>query len=153
MNSDIFFDKSLDKSNLKIYEDSFLAFYVSSLINNSSDCTVDYTVEHLETFYVSHSFSYGKIKKYIEKNYIETQNIDTSTPGGDVFLTIFAATTEEESRTISKNIKWAMQKKFEKGDFMLNYNRFMGYMRDSNHNLVIVPEEAEIVRRIYNEYL
>ena len=83
----------------------------------------------------------------------ETQNIDTSTPGGDVLLTILAATAEEESRTISKNIKWAMQKKFEKGDFMLNYNRFMGYTRDSNHNLVIVPEEAGIVRRIYNEYL
>ena len=68
MISDIFFDKSLDKSNLKIYEDSFLAFYVSSLINNSNDCTIDYIVEHLETFYGSHSFSYGKVKKYIEKN-------------------------------------------------------------------------------------
>lgn len=70
-----------------------------------------------------------------------------------MLLTILAATAEEESRTISKNIKWAMQKKFEKGDFMLNYNRFLGYTRDSNHNLVIVPEEAEIVRRIYYEYL
>lgn len=70
MISDIFFDKS----NLKIYEDSFLAFYVSSLINDSSDCTIDYIVEQLETLYGSHSFSYGKIKKYIEKNYIETKN-------------------------------------------------------------------------------
>lgn len=83
----------------------------------------------------------------------ETQNIDTSTPGGDVLLTILAATAEEESRTISKNIKWAMQKKFEKGDFMLNYNRFLGYTRDNEHNLVIVPEEAKIVRRIYTEYI
>lgn len=83
----------------------------------------------------------------------ETQNIDTSTPGGDVLLTILAATAEEESRTISKNIKWAMQKKFEKGDFMLNYNRFMGYTRDENHNLVIVPEEAEVVVRMYKEYV
>ena len=83
----------------------------------------------------------------------ETQNIDTSTPGGDVLLTILAATAEEESRTISKNIKWAMQKKFEKGDFMLNYNRFLGYTRDNDHKLVIVPEEAEIVRRIYTEYI
>jgi len=83
----------------------------------------------------------------------ETQNIDTSTPGGDVLLTILAATAEEESRTISKNIKWAMQKKFEKGDFMLNYNRFLGYTRDNAHNLVIVPEEAKIVLRIYTEYI
>ena len=55
--------------------------------------------------------------------YFESQNIDTATPGGDVLLTILAAMAEEESRTISKNVKWACEKKFEKGDFALNYNR------------------------------
>ncbi len=60
---------------------------------------------------------------------------------------------EEESRTISKNVKWAMEKKFQKGDFMLNYSRFLGYKRDENHNLVIVDEEADIVRRIFKEFI
>jgi len=85
--------------------------------------------------------------------YFEAQNIDTGTPGGDVLLTILAAMAEEESRTISKNVKWAMEKKFQKGDFLLNYTRFLGYKRDENHNLVIVEEEAEIVRRIFREFI
>ena len=44
--------------------------------------------------------------------FFEAHNIDTGTPGGDVLITILAATAEEESRTISKNIKWSYQKKF-----------------------------------------
>ena len=85
--------------------------------------------------------------------YFEAQNIDTMTPGGDILLTILAATAEEESRTISKNVKWAYQKKFQKGDFTFDYKHFLGLTRDENHKVVIVEEEAQTIRRIYREYL
>lgn len=85
--------------------------------------------------------------------FFESQNIDTATSGGDVLLTILAAMAEEESRTISKNVKWSMEKKFQKGDFLLNYTRFLGYTRDENHKMVIVEEEAKIIRRIFNEFI
>lgn len=85
--------------------------------------------------------------------YFENENIDTLSPGGEVLITILAAMAEQESRTISTNIKWAYQKKFQNGDIQLNYKRFLGYTRDENHNLVIVPEQAAIVQRIYREYL
>ena len=35
----------------------------------------------------------------------------------------------------------------------VNHNRFLGYTKDENKRLVIVPEEAEIIKRIYREYL
>ena len=85
--------------------------------------------------------------------FFESQNIDTATSGGDVLLTILAAMAEEESRTISKNVKWSMEKKFQKGEFLLCYTRFLGYTRDENHKMVIVEEEAKIVRRIYAEFI
>lgn len=85
--------------------------------------------------------------------FFEAHNIDTGTPGGDVLITILAATAEEESRTISKNIKWSYQKKLEKGDFVFNYTNFLGYTRDDDRKIIIVHEEAKIVRRIYREYL
>ena len=85
--------------------------------------------------------------------YFEAQNIDTMTPGGDILLTILAATAEEESRTISKNVRWAFQKKFQKGDFTFDYKHFLGLTRDENHKVIIVEEEAKIVRRIYREFL
>ena len=85
--------------------------------------------------------------------YFENENIDTLSPGGEVLITILAAMAEQESRTISSNIKWAYQKKFQNGDILLNYTRFLGYTRDEDHNLVIVPEEAQVVQRIFREYL
>lgn len=85
--------------------------------------------------------------------YFETQNIDTLSPGGEVLITILAAMAEQESRTISTNIKWAYQKKFQNGEVQLNYSRFLGYTKGKNGELEIVPEEASIVKRIYREFL
>ncbi len=35
----------------------------------------------------------------------------------------------------------------------VNYNRFMGYTKDEDGNLVVDEEEAVVIRRIYREYL
>lgn len=91
--------------------------------------------------------------------YFESENIDTLTPGGEVLLTILAAMAEQESRTISSNIKWAWQRKFQNGDVVLNTGLMLGYRKtgekdEDGHDVYeIVEEEAEIVRRIYREYL
>ena len=84
--------------------------------------------------------------------YFEAHNLDTGTNGGEVLLTILAATAEEESRTISKNIKWTYQKKFERGEFVFNWTNFLGFAKTEN-GWEIVEEEAETVRRIYREFL
>ena len=52
--------------------------------------------------------------------YFENENIDTLTPGGEVLITILAAMAEQESRTMSTNIKWTYQKKFKNGEVILN---------------------------------
>jgi len=44
-----------------------------------------------------------------------------------------------------------MKGKFKKGEVMLNTTRFLGYTKDENKNILIVPKEAEIIRRIYRE--
>ena len=71
--------------------------------------------------------------------YFETQNIDTMTAGGDILITILAAIAEQESRNMSENIKWAFQKKFKEGELMLVCSQFLGYDRDKDKNIVIVP--------------
>lgn len=80
------------------------------------------------------------------------------TPGGDVLLTILAAMAEQESRTISANIKWAYQKKFEKGEVTINTGLMLGYEKagkteDGRTQYRIIEEEAAIVRKIYREYI
>ena len=83
----------------------------------------------------------------------ESENIDTLTPGGEVLLTILAAMAEQESRTMSNNIKWAYQKKFEKGEVTINTGTVLGYRKAVSGGYEIVEEEAEIVRRIFREYV
>lgn len=85
--------------------------------------------------------------------YFETQNIDTLTPGGEMLITILAAMAEQESRTMSTNIKWAYQKRFNDGEVLISYRATLGYTKESPKGYVIVESEAEIVRRIYREYL
>lgn len=85
--------------------------------------------------------------------YFENENIDTMTPGGEVLLTILAAMAEQESRTMSTNIKWSYQKKFQNGEVILNTGMVLGYKKSKTGDYVIAEEEAEIVRRIFREYV
>lgn len=53
---------------------------------------------------------------------------------------------------MSENIQWGYQRRFESGEVFTKYKNFMGYMCKDGE-LVIVPEEAEIVRKIFELYL
>ena len=66
---------------------------------------------------------------------------------------------EQESRTISSNIKWAWQRKWQNGEIYLNTGLILGYRKtdrkdeDGHVIYAINEEEANIVRRIFREYL
>ena len=72
---------------------------------------------------------------------------------GEVLLTIMASLAQQESQSLSQNVKLGLQFRYQAGKVQVNHNRFLGYTKDDEGNLVIVPEEAEIVLRIYREYL
>ena len=54
---------------------------------------------------------------------------------------------------MSQNIKLGLQYRYQQGKVLVNHNRFLGYTKDAEGNLIIDPEQAEIVKRIYREYL
>ena len=82
--------------------------------------------------------------------FFEEQNIHTMSADGELMLTILASYAQEESLSASENQKWRIKKNFEEG--MPWCGRMLGYrMRDGQY--YIIPEEAEIVRRIFREYL
>lgn len=94
-----------------------------------------------------------ELKNYRVGIFFEKENINTLDEASEVILTVLSSIAQDESRSISENVKWALKRKFERGEVMLNTKRFMGYTRDEEGNLMIVPEEAEIIRRIYKSYL
>lgn len=82
--------------------------------------------------------------------YFEEQNIHTMSGDGELMLTILASYAQEESRSVSENMKWRVKKNFQEG--MPWGGALLGY-RFEGTSYRVVPEEAEIIRRIYQEYL
>ncbi len=96
------------------------------------------------------------IRKLKEKNiavFFEKENINTLEGSGELLLTILSSQAQEESRNISENCHWGIVRKFEEGKVIVNHSKFLGYTKDKDGNLVIVPEEAELVRRIFRLFL
>ena len=82
--------------------------------------------------------------------YFEEQNIHTISSDGELMLTILASYAQEESLSVSENMKWRIKKNFEAG---IPWNgRMLGYRLIGDH-FEIVEEEASLVRRIFKEYL
>ncbi len=96
------------------------------------------------------------IRELKEKNipvFFEKENINTMDSKGEVLLTIMASLAQQESQSLSQNIKLGLQYRCQNGEVQVNHNRFLGYTKDEEGHLIIEPTEAEVVKRIYREYL
>ena len=83
----------------------------------------------------------------------EKESVNTLDGTGEILLAILSSLAQEESRNISENTRWGVVRRFEKGQVIVNHNKFMGYTKNDKGELVIVPEEAEVVRLIFRLYL
>lgn len=83
----------------------------------------------------------------------EQEGINTFDTNGEVLLTILSSPAQQESESLSQNVKLGLQYCFQQGKVNVNYKRFLGYTKGEDGKLKIVPEEAEVVKRIYREYL
>lgn len=84
----------------------------------------------------------------------EKESINTMDSSGEVLLTILASIAQQESASISANVRMGIEYRFQEGHGRIKYSTFLGYTRDSEPGTYrIVPQEAQVVRRIYQEYL
>ncbi|MDE7364510.1 MAG: recombinase family protein [Ruminococcus sp.] len=83
--------------------------------------------------------------------YFEEQNIHSFSSDGELMLSILASYAQEESLSASENQKWRIRKDFEQGK--VSSLQMLGYKRNHDGVLEIIPDEAEIVRLIFNSYL
>ena len=82
--------------------------------------------------------------------YFEKEDMHSISPDGELLLTLLAMYAEEEARSASENQRWRIQKKFQNGEPWVG--KMLGY-RFKDGNLVVIPEEAAIVRQIFTDYL
>src|SRR5690625_1507255 len=85
--------------------------------------------------------------------FFEKENINTMDAKGEIMLTIMASLAQQESQSLSQNVKLGIQYRYQQGEIQVNHKRFLGYTKDENKQLVIDPKGAEVVKRIYREYL
>lgn len=85
------------------------------------------------------------IRQLKEKNipvFFEKENINTMDAKGEVLLIIMASLAQQESQSLSQNVRLS-----------INHNRFLGFTKDEDGHLIVKPDEAKVVKRIYREYL
>lgn len=85
--------------------------------------------------------------------YFEKENIWTLDSKGELLITIMSSLAQEESRSISENVKWGHRKRFADGKVTVPFGHFLGYDRGENGNLVINPDQAIVVKQIYSLFL
>lgn len=125
--------------------DDALAGKIDLIITKSVSRFARNTVDSLTTI--------RKLKEHKVECYFEKENIRTFDNKGELLLTIMASLAQEESRSISENCVWGQRKRFSDGKVTVPFSRFLGYDRGEDGNLVINPQEAEIVREIYQMFL
>lgn len=83
--------------------------------------------------------------------FFEEQNLHSISNDGEMVLTLLASVAQEEARSVSENQKWRIRKDFEKGLIWGGSNTY-GY-KIENKKMVLVPEQAQIVQRIFQLYI
>jgi site-specific DNA recombinase len=96
-------------------------------------------------------FSFYKHHTSINMHF-ENENLDSIRLDKEFEITLRSMLAQDESRNTSENIQWGFKCKFEKGDIFAKYKNFMGYTCVDGE-IVIVPEQAEVVRKIFDLYL
>ena len=81
----------------------------------------------------------------------EKENISSMSGDGELMLSILASFAQEESRSISENVKWGTRKRFEQG-IPNGQFQIYGYRWEDDH-LVVEPEEASVVKMIFDDFL
>ena len=83
----------------------------------------------------------------------EKEHIHTLDPKCEVMLTIMSSLAQEESRSISENVRWGRQRSMQNGKVSMPYKRFLGYRKGVDGKIEIDENEAQIIRRIYTMFL
>ena len=83
----------------------------------------------------------------------EKENINSMEEDSELRITLSGAFAQSESESISANVRWGKRQSIKDGKVTFQYKTLLGYEKGPDGNPVIIPEEAETVRRIFEWYL
>jgi len=83
----------------------------------------------------------------------EQENLDSGEMDNDLMISIIESIAQAENESRSKDIKWGIQKKVAAGTSHLLNRKCYGYDNDENGDLVIIQQQAAVVKKVFNFYL
>ena len=83
----------------------------------------------------------------------EEQNINSIYPESEFLITLHGAFAQAESESTSSRVRWGKRQSMKSGRAIMQYKWLLGYEKGPDGKPAIVPEQAEIVRFIYDRYL
>ena len=85
--------------------------------------------------------------------YFEKENLNTLEENSEFVMTILASIAQEESNSLSFNVKKGKQMGMLEGKVPWNYTQIYGFRKGDDGNPEIIPEHAEVIKEIYKNYL
>lgn len=82
----------------------------------------------------------------------EKEGINTMQMASEMALCFLSGFAQAESESISRNVTWGKRQSFKNGKVPFQYKRLLGYEKGEDDKPKIVPEEAELVKRIFRSY-
>lgn len=148
---EVYADEGISATNTK-KRDGFNRM-VRDALEGKIDLIVTKSVSRFARNTVDSLTTVRKLKEAGVEVYFEKENIWTLDSKGELLITIMSSLAQEESRSISENVTWGQRKRFADGKVSIPYGQFLGYRKGADGLPEIVPEEAEIVRRIYRLFM
>lgn len=94
-----------------------------------------------------------QLESYNVDIFFEKENLKLSDKNSRFVLNILSSIAEEESLSISQNVKWAIERNYRKGKVRVNTNNFIGYEKDTLGKLMWDIEDGNIIYMIFEMYL
>ena len=94
-----------------------------------------------------------ELKKYGVEVHFDKENLKTFDKNVDVTLAIMSAIAQEESHSISGNVKAGIRYKYARGEYGMPYGSFLGFKKGEDGKPELVPEEADLVKKIYSYFI
>ena len=148
---DIYTDEGISALNTKKREGfkrriaDALAGKIALIVTKSVSRFARNTVDSLSTIRL--------LKEKGTECFFEKENIWTFDGKGELLITIMSSLAQEESRSLSENVTWGKRKGMADGKVCLPWTRVLGYEKGEDGLPKIVPEQAEIIRRIYRLFM
>lgn len=125
------------------------------LIHDALDGKVDYILVKSVSRFSRNTVDCQKYVKLLHSNGVdvrfEKEGLDTGDPTCSMMFSFLSAVSQDESHSISENVKWAYRERFKRGEYNLGNNRVLGF--DCEEGKLVPNDDAETIRSIFQMYL